>query len=537
VQRQLQRQRRVQPSIDLVRWTPLKGLAPALLVALVLASPASASPVLTLRSDGSVLRHDDPYLPPAQSLGPAPQGAGAAPATRMGATARAGRRKTVKGELKRLLKANAITRAQHDAYRGIYFQAQRTRSKLSGTRRSALGATIVNLERIAATGQLSASRAPAVFETVRRNRSWWASGPLLGGGQRATFAGSRLVWQYYPGQGLQIQWLATFGMANALWTTTSKLGTLRLLLDEALPLGAQRAGGLAFEYLFRFGGGSPPWVSGLAQGTAIQALVRSGVKLAEPRYIQAARSALGIFRTAPPTGVRLRTDAGAHYLIYSYAGQYRVLNAFTQALNGLYDYASLTGDPEGRALFAQGEAQLRKELPLYTIGGWSRYSLSGEISTLNYHTLARDFLRNLCTRMKAEFAPPAPPPTGGTIPTTPTVPVLPAADATPYCAAADRFTADLKDKPKLVLVSRSVRAGTPALVRLRIDKPAFVKLAIYRNGSLVTVMTANLSAGTRALRWVRPRSRGTYDVKMRATDLAGNVGNGSGQLTVLKKRG
>jgi D-glucuronyl C5-epimerase C-terminus len=513
------------------------GLASALLIALVLASTASASPVMTLRSDGSVFKHNDPYLPPAQSLGPAPTATGAAPATRMGATARAGKRKTVKGELKRMLKAGAISRAQHDAYRSIYFRAQQTRSKLSGTRRSALNATIKNLEGIAASGQLTVSRLPALFETVKRNRSWWSTGPLLGGGQRVTFAGSRLVWQYYAGQGLQIQWLGTFGKANALWTTTSQLGNLRKLLDEAIALGAQRAGGLAFEYLFHFGGGSPPWVSGLAQGTAIQALTRSGVKLAEPRYIAAARSALGIFRTGPPTGVRVKTAAGAHYLIYSYAGGYKVLNAFTQSLNGLYDYASLTGDPEGRALFAQGEAQLRKELPFYTIGNWSRYSLSGEIADLSYHTLARDFLRGLCTRLKAESPQPGIPTTGGTTPTSPTVPVLPGADATPYCAAADRFTSDLKNDPKPKLLSRSVRAGKPASVRLRIDKPAYVKLAIYRDGKVIVVMTAHLSVGNRSLRWIKPRFRGTYDVKLRATDLAGNVGNATGELQVLKKKG
>lgn len=523
-----------------MRWTPFAGLAPALLIALVLASTASASPVLTLHPDGSVVRHNDPYLPPAQSLGPAPTTAGSAPVSRMGATtARAAKRKTVKGELKRLLKAGAISKATHDAYRGIYFQAQQSRSKLRGTRRSALGATITNLERIAAAGQFTASRLPALFETVKRNRSWWSNGPLLGGGQRVSFAGSQLVWQYYAGQGLQIQWLATFGKANALSTTTtpSKLATLRKLLDEALALGAQRAGGVAWEYLFRFGGGRPPWVSGLAQGTALQALVRSGVKLAEPRYIQAARSALGIFSVAPPTGVRLKTAAGADYLIYSYAGGYRVLNAFTQALNGLYDYASLTGDIAGRTLFAQGEAQLRKELPSYTIGGWSRYSLSGEISDLSYHTLARDFLRGLCTRMKAESAPPEVPPTGGTTTKPATVPVLPGADATPYCSAAERFTDDLKDKPKLTLLSHSVRAGKPASVRLRVDKPSFVKVAIYRSGSVVAVMTAHVLGGNRSLRWVKPRFRGTYDVKLRATDLAGNVGDATGELTVLKKAG
>ena len=45
---------------------------------------------------------------------------------------------------------------------------------------------------------------------------------------------------------------------------------LRALLDEALGLATQRAGGIAWEYLFHFDGGRPPWVSGLAQGTGLR---------------------------------------------------------------------------------------------------------------------------------------------------------------------------------------------------------------------------------------------------------------------------
>ncbi|MGH2840789.1 MAG: D-glucuronyl C5-epimerase family protein [Solirubrobacteraceae bacterium] len=517
-----------------MRWTPIVGLATALVLALVPAPTASASPVLTLRYDGSVLTREDPYLPPARALGPAERRSAPAPRRSPGYS-RLAKRKTVKGELRRLLKAGAISRAAHDEYRGIYFQARQTRSKLGGTRRTALSATIVNLERIARNGLLTASRAPALFQTVKRNRSWWSSGPLVGGGQRVTFQGSRLVWQYYAGQGLQIQWLGTFGKANALWTTKSQDAALRKLLDEALALAADRAGGIAFEYLFRFGGGSPPWASGLAQGTAIQALSRAAVKLNEPRYIQAARRALGIFRQSPPSGVRMKIGSGAHYLIYSYARGYRVLNGFTQALNGLYDFAALANDAEGRALFAQGEAQLRRELASYDTGAWSRYSI-GVDADLGYHTLARDFLRNLCRRLEGEQAYTGVGPTGGTAPGAPLAPVLPGADARPYCSAADRFTAYLKRDPMLKLLSRSVRAGRPASVRFRVSKPSFVKIAIYRGAKVVAVMTARVSGGSRSLRWARPRSRGTYRVKLKATDLAGNNGSAEGDLRVLKAR-
>ena len=103
-------------------------------------------------------------------------------------------------------------------------------------------------------------------------------------------------------------------------------------------------------------------MSGLAQGTAIQALARAAVRFGEPRYFEAARAGLGVFREAPPSGVRISTPAGSHYLIYSFAPGLRVLNAFTQAVNGLHDFGALANDAEGRALFAAGEAQLRGEL-------------------------------------------------------------------------------------------------------------------------------------------------------------------------------
>ncbi|MBW3654051.1 MAG: D-glucuronyl C5-epimerase family protein, partial [Actinobacteria bacterium] len=383
-----------------MRRTPIGGLALALLLALVLAPTAPASPLLTLRADGTTFVRNDRTLPPAQASLPSVRPAGRSRiASRRSPSARAAAAKrTVRGELARMLRAGAIDRATHDANRAIYSDALRLRGKLGGARRAALGAVLRNLEDVAASGSLTTSRLPALFETVARNRQWWSDGPLLRNGARVSFSGSRIVWQFYAGEGLQIQWLGTFGKANGLWQGGYD-ASLRGLLDEALALAAQRAGGIAWEYLFRFNGGRPPWVSGLAQGTALQAYSRAAVRFGEPRYFEAARAGLGIFRQPPPSGVRVATRAGAHYLIYSFAPRLRVLNGFTQALNGLHDFAALANDDPGRALFAAGEAQLRGELAKYDTGGWSRYSLGGRDADVGYHTLARDFLRNLCQRM------------------------------------------------------------------------------------------------------------------------------------------
>lgn len=534
LQGQLQRRQRVEPSIGPVRRTPLRGLAAALLVAPALAPTAVAAPLQTMRSDGSTFVREDRLLAPA-AHDPLAARVARAPAAartpRLGARAAAGRR-TVRGELARMLAAGAIDKPTHDDRRATYADALELRRKLRGARRTALGAVLRNLEDVAASGGLTVSRLPALFETLRRNREWWANGPLLRNGARVSFQGSRLVWQHYAGQGLQIQWLGTFGKVNGLWQG-GYATSLRATVDEALSLAAQRAGGIAWEYLFRFDRGRPPWVSGLAQGTAVQALARAGVKLGEPSYVAAAQAGLGVFREAPPSGVRVATPAGAHYLIYSFAPGLRVLNGFTQAVNGLHDYTELTADPGGLALFAAGEAQLRSELPAYDTGAWSRYSLRRE-ADLHYHRLARDFLRSLCARLSADAAVPPAVATGGAVPAG----QVPIADPAPYCGAAQRWTAYLNQPPAVQLVSRRVRGGKPASVKLAVTKPSYVTLRLRRGGRTVVVLGGQLSSGVRTLRWPRPpRAAGRFNVVLSVKDLAGNRGAGKGTLRVLKARG
>ena len=68
-----------------------------------------------------------------------------------------------------------------------------------------------------------------------------------------------------------------------------------------MSLGVERNGYLAWEYYFEFGGGRPPWVSGMAQGTAMQALARAGERLADPALTEVA--------AARPGGVRAKNAA------------------------------------------------------------------------------------------------------------------------------------------------------------------------------------------------------------------------------------
>jgi D-glucuronyl C5-epimerase C-terminus len=494
----------------------------------------------------------------AAALELAPVSGAARPASRRPAHAReAAARTSVTQVLQRLLAGGAIDEADAHRYFAAYAAAVRSYGHLSGTRHEELGTVLANVQAMAAGGQLIASRLPVVFLTLERNRQWWTNEPLLSSGARVSFPHSLLVWEYYEGQGLEIQWLATFGKANGYFLSGHENGTFKALLAEALPLASTRAGGLTWEYLFEFDGGRPPWTSGLSQGTALQVLARAYQRFKDPNYLSAAQRALAIFRSPPPAGVRVATRAGANYAEYSYAPGDRILNGFIQALVGLYDYASLTGDPQGRRLFEEGDAEARLQVPHYDTGAWSLYDQYGE-SNLNYHELLTEFLQHLCSRTQkgepggethGSGAPSTPPgtttapgqtttpnPTSTPAPGTAAAATAPSATAIPgddvYCTTAQHFSADLHTPPVVALLSRSLHAASRAGVQISLSKISTVTMTVRRAGSVVWRNSATLERGRPRLLWVTPRATGSYTVTIVATDLAGNFASTTGTVAV-----
>src|SRR4051812_3635406 len=137
---------------------------------------------------------------------------------------------------------------------------------------------------------------------------------------------------------------------------------LKQLLDELVAIRSTRGGFTTWEYWFYFGGGTPPWTSGLSQATAIQALSRASEAsiTGDRSYLRVARGALGAFQKRPPIGVRVAADGGSHYLIYSFDPGLRVLNGFLQAITGLYDFARISGNSTARSLWKQGDRAARR---------------------------------------------------------------------------------------------------------------------------------------------------------------------------------
>lgn len=476
--------------------TPLRStLAGGLVAALLGVFPVPAA----LAADGFWPRQVEAGAPVTESAPPA------APVSPPPPTPEP-RKRTVTSQLNALRDAGLITPRAAEASRERYVAARRTLRGLSGRRRVELAGVLRSVESVVKRGELTSTRVPLAFETLERNRRWWPSGRLLGYGARVRLPGSALVWQSYPGQGIQVQWLGTFGRANGLFGFGDDEG-LRAILDEGLRFASTRAGGIAFESWFSFDGGRPTWVSSLSQGTAVQALSRAAVRLKEPRYFEAARASLGIFRTPPPLGVRVATPAGAHYAQYSFRPSLRIVNGFVQALNGLYDFGRFANDEEGRTLFAAGESQLRAELPGADTGAWSLYAVGGRESDVGYHRLLRDFLRSLCARTRPEAL---------------------------YCETAQRFTGYLTTAPQLALVPRPVpaRKGRSATVRFTLSKVSSVTLTARRGRAVVFTRTSRLARGRHGVVLPKLRSAKRLGLSLRAVDPAGNVGVASGTLAV-----
>ncbi|HEY3864790.1 MAG TPA: D-glucuronyl C5-epimerase family protein [Solirubrobacteraceae bacterium] len=538
-----------------VRVPHLRALAPLALVATL--SVPLVGGAASAQATGKSIEARSP-----SALGPAH-----VPAAR--ARAAANRGPTVTAALASLQRSGAITPAVYQKDYAAYLAAVNSLKKVSGTRHTELGAVIANVQAIAASGGFIPSRLPALFLTLERNRTWWTTGSLLASRVRITFPGSELIWEYYVGQGIEIQWLGTFGEGNGYYSGGQN-NNLKQLVSEMIPLATARAGGIAWEYMFQFDGGKPPWTSGLSQGTALQVLSRDWSRFKEPTVLTAAQEALGIFKTPPPSGVRVASSLGAHYLEYTYAPTDRILNGELQALVGLYDYTSLTKDPTGLALFEAGDAEERVRTPLYNTGYWSMYDQYGE-SDLNYHELLTEFLQHLCERTRkgeplTTTPAPAPAPAPPTTPTTPTTP--PAGGTTEtggttggasaarytarsasttttpattqiagdqiYCTTAEAFTADEHTPPKVALVTTTLPTSSRAGVQLSLSKISTVHLTVRLGGAVVYSNSATVERGKPKLLWPTPAKGGSYTVTLTATDLAGNFATASGTIAVAK---
>jgi hypothetical protein len=477
-----------------------RALAAPLVAALALLLPsgvAHAATVLVMGPGGHVSARQDRFVPAGEPT-PAPSRAARTASAHRPPSKSQRRRppqKTVVGELRRLRTAGAISPAAYAAYSASWNAALVAERRLQGTRAGELAAVTENLHNIAAAGKLTPGRLPVLFDTLDSNRQWWTSGPIPSAGQYVEFAGSQLVWEYYPGQGIQLQVLATFGKADGLYTAgPSNYAQMDQVLAQMIPLAVNRGGGPVWEYYFNFDGGRPPWISAMSQGTGIEALTRAYEASQDTTYLQLAHGALAVFTLPPPVGVRVPTTLGARYVQYSFTPGTSIINAFLQSLIGLYDYAQVSHDPLAQRLFNAGNAEAQAEVPSFDTGAWSLYQ-PGVEDPLSYHELVTGFLQQLCQRTQAPV----------------------------YCVTAQHFTAYLTTPPALTLLTQHVRKGRPATIQFRLSKISQVGIVVIGPGGHTLFATsASFGYGTRSFAIPALIHKGTYTIHLAATDLAGN---------------
>jgi D-glucuronyl C5-epimerase C-terminus len=482
-----------------------KTVLAAVVITAVAAGPAQAGQVIVV--DGNQAeRVYDPAAPSRAEieLPPPAKTRASAAGARARASTRRGRR-AVYAALGKELKRKRIARADYRRWRRTFVRSIRTLRRLRGARATQLAYVLGSVEWLALRRRLGATRMPAAFLQLERNRQYWPRLAFPASRDQVSFRGSQIVFVYFPGEGLQLHPLTTFKKANALHGFCERRepscdeAALRRILDEMTALAVKRGRNfIAWEYQFFFGGGTPPWMSGMAQATGIQALGRAAQLLDEPKYAETARRALGAFETAPPTGVRTTGPrGGVHYLQYSFAPRLYIFNAFLQSLIGLHDFARSVGDTEARRLFDDAEPEARAEVPFSDVGDWSLYNYGGHESDRDYHELLREFLQSMCSRRLGQI----------------------------YCQYARKYRGYQVDPPEVIYEGPA--AGTedePVALRFNVSKLSAVQVTVTRpDGRVVFDRLATFRRGNGSFTWT-PRGPSTFTVRVAAKELRTGLG-------------
>lgn len=225
---------------------------------------------------------------------------------------------------------------------------------------------------------------PGYFPEVRVGVVLGAAGLLLVGASSAQAASNDVVyrtsWQgkryFHP--------LASFGKLNSALASGQRRRAKRLA-STLVARGTRERGALVWRYNARRDGPAT-WESGLAQAVAAQSLARAG-------YMSAARRA---FR-AIPNRLLIRLPEGPWIKLYGYSNVV-VLNAQLQATLSIADYARLAHDTRAKRLARSMRRTTLVMLGRFDTGTWSRYSLGGEDSTLEYHEYVTSMLWKLARR-------------------------------------------------------------------------------------------------------------------------------------------
>ena len=337
-------------------------------------------------------------------------------------------------------------------------------------------------------------RGRTLFDMLAFNTKWFASHWDQKSGTDVVDYSDGTWYRAFPGIGFQFHPLENFGKLNS-FVAQKNSARAEQLAQALLARSVPRFGGLAWEYYFRFEGGRPPWISGMAQAVAAQALSRAGTLLADPTLMAASQRA---YRTVP--SLTRAVSTGPWIRIYAFNNE-TVLNAQLQTILSLQDYATATGDQAATSLSAQLQAATVKLLPRFDTGYWSLYALGGTEAPLSYHQYVVRLLTLLAKRTQD----------------------------TTLATYATRFGGDLREPP-VVKLGPGPGAIYPwpqdgyrdaASYDVWVSKRSTLRLQAAHAAKPVVV-----SRGWHTVLWSPGRLQpGTYTPVLRAIDVVGNAAN------------
>jgi hypothetical protein len=422
---------------------------------------------------------------------------------------------SVRKTLSVVAKSGHLTVDQRYGYRRSLREAMRVVRALDlpskARRRDELGSQIVMLATLASRGDLTPARMRPLFRQLDANRVWFAASGPPKPVARVSVPGDPLVYAYYPGHGLQFQPLFNWSKVNGYWFAKDYAGMQEMIDGLAKLAVPQPHGWVSWEYAFDYPGSRAPWLSGMAQGVAVQALARAWQATHDPADLALARRALpGLGLPLAAGGLLGRSRAGRWWPLYASNPTLRVLNGDMQTVISLYDYAAITGDAQAAAWAQDGAHAAAALLPKYDTGAWSIYQGSSE-TNLGYHDLMTLQLRQLALK------------TGNLA----------------FRTYADRFAQYRVTAPVIAARIRRIAVLFPSVA----DSPhgaANVPAHLDKVSSLVLVVTNALGKiiaarrlgtqhrGRVTVTWDghtgrKPAAPGFYQLWLRATDLAGNL--------------
>ena len=303
--------------------------------------------------------------------------------------------------------------------------------------------------------------------------------------------------------GLQFHPLGNFISLNVGITRRRDASARRLALALA-KRGVGLSRGAVWEYYMPYGGGWPPWTSGMAQAVAAHGFARAWTRFGHPSLLRASRRA---YRAIGGRHL-IPLSTGPWIRLYSFSDLV-VLNAQLQSVVSLAIYAALTGDRRAAVLSARLRISAARLLHRFDTGYWSRYSL-GNVSPLKYHVYVVALLEAIAARTGSPF----------------------------WTRAARRFDRYLREPPKFGRGPSRVLYPVPAdgfrdtaRIAFWVSKPSTVRVLVGGERH-----SFSLGGGWHAFYWSPGRRRpGEYRVFISGVDLAGNRASARLQRIVVKR--